>query len=59
VGVLISRISGLSTWESQEKWYLDATPMATHKEKYKAEGGGFLEVWAMSNLMSPCMPAIH
>ncbi len=42
--VLRVPISGLSTWESQEKWHLDVDPMANHKEYYKGEGGGFHQI---------------
>jgi len=30
--------------------------MAKHKEYYKKEGGGFPQVRAEVNLVSPCMP---
>jgi len=32
---------GLLTWESWEKWHLGVAPMASHREYYKEEGGGF------------------
>jgi hypothetical protein len=38
-------ISGLPTWESQEKWHLDVDPMINHKEYYKGEGGDFHQIW--------------
>ncbi len=41
VGVLISKILGLPTWESWTKWHLGASPMVKHREYYKGEGGGF------------------
>jgi hypothetical protein len=33
--------------------------MANHKEYYKGEGGGFLQVWVMVNLVSPCIHVAH
>ncbi len=56
VGVLISRIVGLLTWESGGKHHLDVALMECHREYYKGEGGGFPQVWAMVSLMNPCMP---
>jgi hypothetical protein len=38
------------------KWHLGASPVAKHREHYKGEGGGFLQVWAMMSLMSLCLP---
>jgi hypothetical protein len=29
--------------------------MVRHKEYYKGEGGGFLQVWAVVSLMSLCL----
>jgi hypothetical protein len=40
----IPRILGFLTWESQEKWHLGATPVTSHKEYYKGEGGGFPQI---------------
>jgi hypothetical protein len=34
-------------------WVL--APMVGHREYYKKEGVGFLQVWAMVNLVSPCL----
>jgi len=48
--IQISRISGLSTWESQDKLGVDH--VAKHKEYYKGEGGGFPQVWAVVSLVS-------
>jgi hypothetical protein len=47
--------------ESQfhEKCHLGVAFVVSHKEYYKGEGGGFPQVWAMGNLMNPCMPMIH
>jgi hypothetical protein len=36
------------------KWHLGAGPMAKHREYYKGEGGGFLQVQVMVSLVSPC-----
>jgi hypothetical protein len=38
-----------------KKLHLGAAFMVNHKEYYKGEGGGFLEVWAMVSLVSLCM----
>jgi hypothetical protein len=54
-------------WEFQDsklgslkkKWHLGAAPMASHNEYYKGESGGFPQIWAMVNLMNPCMPMIR
>ncbi len=37
------------------KWHLGATPMAKHKEYYKGEGGGFIQVWAVVSLVNLCL----
>jgi hypothetical protein len=34
---------------------LGTGPMARHKEYYKGEGGGFVQVRAMVSLVSPCL----
>ncbi len=34
-GIPISKISGLLTWESWEKWHWDATFVANHRKYYK------------------------
>jgi hypothetical protein len=51
-------------WDSQlgsleTKWHLGVGPMAIHKEYYKGEGSGFLQVQAMVNLMNLCLFVIH
>jgi hypothetical protein len=56
VEVPISRIVGVSTWESQEKHHLGVAPMASHKEYYEGKGGGFPQFWTVLSLMSLCMP---
>jgi hypothetical protein len=53
--VPILAISGLPTWEFRDKMTFGCKPMAKHKEYYKGEGGGFLEVRAMVSLMSLCL----
>jgi hypothetical protein len=58
-GVLIARITGLLTWESQEKRHLDVAFMACHKEYYKGEGGGFSQVRGVMSLLSACMSVTH
>ncbi len=42
--VLIARIAGLLTWESQEKHHWDVAFMACHKKYYKGEGRGLPQV---------------
>jgi hypothetical protein len=38
------------------KWHLGVGPMARHIVYYKGEGGGFFQVQAVVNLMSPSLP---
>jgi hypothetical protein len=33
--------------------------MANHKEYYKGEGGDFLQIWVVVNLVSPCIHVAH
>ncbi len=40
----------------ETKWHLGVGLMAKHKEYYKEEGDGFPQVWAMVNIMNPCLP---
>jgi hypothetical protein len=40
------------------KWDLGAGPMAKHRVYYKGEGGGFAQVRAVVNPVSPCLPMI-
>jgi len=44
MGIPISKILGFLIWESKEKWHLSATLVASHKEYYSGEGGGFFQV---------------
>jgi hypothetical protein len=52
MGVTISRISGLSTWESRNKMTFGCKPMAMYTKYYKEEGGGFSQVWVVVSLVS-------
>jgi len=54
-GVPILGILGVPTWESRDKWHLGATLMASHRNYYKGEGGGFPQIWFVVNLVSSCM----
>jgi len=54
--VSILGISRLPFWSPRTKWHLGAGPMARHKEYYKGEGGGFLEVQPIVSLVSRCLP---
>jgi len=56
VGDLILGISGLSLRSLETKWHLGASLVARHKEHYKREGGGFLQIRAMVSFMSVCLP---
>jgi hypothetical protein len=38
---------------------LDVGLMERHKVYYKGEGGGFPQVWAMVNLVSPNLPMVR
>jgi len=58
VKVLISGISGFQHGNPGTKWYLSASPVVKHKEYYKGESGGFLEVWAVVSLVSLCLPIV-
>ncbi len=50
------RISGLPLGNPKTKCHLDAGFVKRHKIYYKREGGGFLQVWAVMNLMSSNLP---
>jgi hypothetical protein len=47
------------TWESRDKCHLDASPVANHRVYYKGESGGFPQVRAVMNLVSPSLPMAH
>jgi len=48
-------MTGLSTWESYEKCYLDVFLVACHKKQYKGESVGFLQIQVMVSFMNMCM----
>jgi len=52
-------IMRLPTWESRKKHHLVVGPMASHKNYYKKEGGGFPQVWDMVILVNLCMLVVH
>jgi hypothetical protein len=52
-------ISGLSLGNPGTKCHLSVGPIAKHKVYYKGEGGGFPQVRAMVNLMSPNLPMVR
>ncbi len=56
VGVPTSTISGLPLGSPRTKCHLDVGLMERHKVYYKGEGGGFPQVQAMVNLVSPSSP---
>jgi len=58
-GILIMRISGLPLGSPGTKWHLGASPVAKHKVYYKGEGGGFLQVRALMNFVSSCLPMVR
>jgi len=47
---------GLPLGSSRTKWHLGVDLVASHRVYYKGEGHGFPQVWAMVNLVSPCLP---
>jgi hypothetical protein len=55
-GILISRILGLLTWESQDKMTFGCRPRHQVQKNYKGEGGGFPQVRAVVNFVSPHSP---
>jgi hypothetical protein len=52
-------ISKLPFGSPATKWHLGASPVARHRVYYKGEGGGFPQVRAVVNLMSPSLPVAH
>jgi hypothetical protein len=52
----ISRLPFGSSWK---KCHLDVGFMERHRVYYKGEGGGFPQVRAMVNLMSPSLSMAH
>jgi len=57
--VPILGISGLPFGSLGTQWHLGASPMASHREYYKGEGGGFPQIQAMVSLMRPCLHVAH
>jgi len=49
-------ILGLPTWESRDKMTFGCRAYGRHKESYKGEGGGFSQIQAVVNFVSPCLP---
>ncbi len=56
VGVLVVGISGLPLGSPVTKSHLDVAPMESCRVYYMGEGGGFLRVWAVVNLVNPESP---
>ncbi len=54
-GIPIVGISKFPLGNPRTKWHLSAGPVAMHRVYYKGEGGGFPQVWAMVNFVSPCL----
>jgi hypothetical protein len=59
VGILVVKISRLPLGSPGTKWHLSVGPMVRHRVYYKGEGGGFPEVRAMVNFMSPCLHVVR
>ncbi len=55
-GVLVVRISGFPLGNPKTKCHLDVGFVERHRIYYKGEGGGFPQVRAMMNLVSPSCP---
>jgi hypothetical protein len=58
VGVPTLAISGLPLESPRTKSHLDACVMERHKVYYKGEGGGFPQVRAVVNFVSPSLPMV-
>jgi hypothetical protein len=54
--VLTLRISGLPFGNPRTKCHLDVGLVERHRIYYKGEGGGFPQVRAVVNLVSPNLP---
>jgi len=52
-------ISRLALESPRTKCHLDVNLMERHKVYYKGEGGGFSQVRAMVNLVSPNLPVVY
>ncbi len=59
IGVPILKISGFHLESLETKWHLDVGPMAKHKEYYKGENDGFLQIWVVVSLMNMCLLVIR
>jgi len=57
--VLTLGISRLPLGNPRTKWHLGAGHVAKHIVYYVGEGGGFPQIWAMMNLVSPCLPVVR
>jgi len=55
-GVLTLTILGLPLGSPETKSHLDVGPVERCKVYYKGEGGGFPQIWAVVNLVSPSYP---
>jgi hypothetical protein len=51
----ISKLPFVSPRNPKTKWHLRVGPKAMHIVYYKVEGGGFPQVQAVVNLVSPCL----
>jgi len=49
-------VSRLQLGSPGKKSHLDVGSVASHKEYYKGEGGGFPQVWVVVSLMCSCCP---
>jgi len=56
VGVPTLGISRLPFWNPGTKCHLDVGLVERHRVYYKGEGGGFLQVRAVVNLVTPSLP---
>ncbi len=52
----IVRILKLPFGSLGTKWHFGVSPMARHKVYYKGEGGGFLQIRVVVNLVNLCLP---
>ncbi len=59
IGVPTLGISGLPLGSPKTKCHLDACPVARHRVYYKGEGGGFRQIRAMVNFVSPSLPVVN
>jgi hypothetical protein len=57
--VLVGKTLGFPLGSPKTKCHLDVGFMERHKVYYKGEGGGFPQVRAVMNLMSPSLLVVH